>query len=264
MDWVLVDRAKGSPDVRSGILLFWCLLLAGCLPAAIKPIPIAGTLEPGIRVIQESQAWSESIKSLRMLGGLVIDSKDSRFTVRLAVVYRAPQMMRVELLPLNSTVSLGLLVSDGAAATYVDFQGQRAIKGTLKTLLSYSMLTVSANEPELLSLLSGRIFKGTLPSTGVQVYHDQRVGTYQFVSDRGIWIIDDRTNYLQKVQLRGAEGAPIQLNVHYVEGSTGRKALIGVAGRKEVLEFSLDRMKVDTEIADSLFRITIPESFTVY
>ncbi len=251
--------------MKGSVFLFFCLLFVGCVPPTIKPIPIAGTLESSVSALHEAQAWSESVRSLRLLGRLVVvDSKDGRFTIRLAVVYRAPAMMRVELLPLNSTVSLGLLVSDGDSATYVDFQGQRAVQGSLDTLLSYSLLDVSANEPELLSLLSGRIFKGALPSTGVRVYHDEKGGTYQFVSGRGTWVIDERTGYLQKAQLTGEDGGDVQLDVRFVEDATGRKALMGIAGRKESLEFSLDKMKVDTEIPDSLFRINIPDSFTVY
>jgi len=214
--------------------------------------------------IQEAQAWSASLRSLRLIGRLEVGSEDSHFTTRLAVVYRAPEMLRVELLPLNSTVSLGLLLSKGDSATYVDFQGQRAIKGSLKSLLEYSLLTVSANEPELLSLLSGRIFKGVLPLSDVQIYHDPIAGIYQFVCARGKWVVDEQTQHLKTVQLSNGDGDGVQLDVRYIEDSTGRKALMSIAGRKEVLKFTLERVKENTEIPDSLFNINIPDSFTVY
>jgi outer membrane lipoprotein-sorting protein len=240
------------------------LLFAGCTHSTIKPIPIVGILKPGASIIEEAQAWSGSLRSLRLLGRLAIDTDDGHFTSRLAVVYRAPEMLRVEVLPLNSTVSLGLLLSNGESATYVDFQGQRAIRGSLKSLLGYSLLAVSANEPELLSLLSGRIFKGALTGSGVRVYHNPVAGTYQLVSGRSTWVVNERTKFLHSAQLLSEEGGDVQLDVRYVEDATGKKALMSIAGRDERLEFSLDREKLDTEVPQSLFSINIPESFTVY
>lgn len=246
------------------LVLFFCLLFAGCTHPTIHPIPVVGTEESSDPVIHEAQAWSDSLYSLRLLGKLVVDSEDGRFTTRLAVVCRGPELLRVELLPLNSTVSLGLLLSKKGSATYIDFQGQRAIKGSLESLLGYSLLAVSANEPELLSLLSGRIFRGAVPERNVRVYHDKIAGAYQLVSGRGIWVIDERTKYLQKAQLFNGEGGDVRLDVRYVEDISGRTALMTVAGRNETLEFSVEREKVDTDVSDSLFAVNIPDYYTVY
>jgi len=246
--------------VRIGIFICLCILVVGCTPG-IKPIPISGVAELSEPVVQQ---YETEIRSIRLLSKMAVSSKQGHFTIRLAVVHKVPRKMRIELLPLNSTVSLGLLVSDRESATYVDFQAQRAIKGDLSKLLGHSFLKVAVNEAELISLLSGRLFRGALPPSGVKVYHDTKEGVYQFVSDRSIWVIDEKTKYFRRAQLAGDNKGNMQIEAQYLNDFSGHRVIISVAGSDDKLELVLDKIKIDNEIPDSLFSVKIPKSFTVY
>jgi outer membrane lipoprotein-sorting protein len=249
--------------IRALLIVVVVLLGASCTTLKM-PIKPTGKSVAGSDLINNSVHWSDTIQTLRLIGNVNFQDDSSRFTMRLAIVQKKPDLLRVEFLPLNSPVSLALLIAKGEQATYVDATESRAFNGKLQELLSYSFLRARLSQSELLSILSGQLFRESLnPET--QVFADEATQTFQLLSPKRRWVLNANTFKITHVQLLDEQGKGVELEVSYSTSQDGAMVVvIDLIRAGERLEFKLEKIKENTDISDSLFDIRIPSSYKIY
>jgi hypothetical protein len=210
------------------------------------------SLERGHEVV--SKLNTERLSSVRRLFQATFSTDSEQYTLRLAFVFSEPNSLRIELLPLNSSVSLNLITSVNGRATYIDWSEKLVVRGTLSDLLELSFLESPLSDAQIRSVL-GSILVSAAIDTKMEIY--QVPSGYIFASPRAYYVTDSDFR-IKEFEIGGSDGSVLvrgaqlgdDLHIELVEGGHD-------------LTLRLLKEKLSEPVSERLFSPVSPAGFSV-
>ena len=234
-------------------LLALCLVLQACTGTKIKgPEPSWEPLsfQESSEILQQADTGAVT---LRRLFRATFSDEEGKYTLRLAYVYASPDKVRLELLPLNASLSLKLITSMQGDAVYIDWPEKFAATGKLSDLLELSFLGSALSEEQIFSVLGTRLTKNALPE-GVKIF--QVNGGYVFAAPQAYYETD-QSFVLREFEIGNESGERL------LRGNVlGDGIHLELVEGEQKLWLQLVKEKRNREIPNKLFQPSVPRSFT--
>lgn len=259
--------ATTPSTTRRSMLLFIISLFVACSTATFKK-PMLGSYE----IISDQK--TELLKNLtdfsnnspfsfKISSDSTIKSTDGKFIFRHAFLFEKPDKLRIEAFPLNTGISLSLLVSKDGNAKYIDSEEGIIHEGSAREDFFGRYLKVPLSERDLRYLLIGRIpfeflesGKLKIYSEGNNAFYDIVYGDFQFY-----WKVDKKTLVTQEFQVWDIfNGKQILKTSYYEFADVDRFKLpnqlsIEAPSQDLMLDLRYKKIVTNTDINDALFVI---------
>jgi hypothetical protein len=208
------------------------------------------------------QPRPQSVRSL--LNATILHNGD-RIGVRYAVLFRAPDDVRIDMLPEQGAYTLGMLVTHRGETVLLDTQERRfSVARNDRELFERFLGIAGVSGSLVVGLVSGAVPAlecGTVSVFGGEgseriALLDRSAGT--------VWEVDAISSQLRGVTVlqRGAERMVLRADRFPAEGQQpGRLVLDIFSPARARVEMTIERLTVDAQLPDSLFEVPIPQSY---
>jgi len=272
-------RSRGYQSTAFSVAIFLIVFatLSGCFnipPPSIVvsgvPLSSDGVKELCIRINQRAG----EIENLRALYNVNLVHALGKDYFRYAVVAKAPDALRVDLLPTQGAFSLGIFSANASGAQMIDIPNKQVVISTNPDQMIQKLFgDLSVGKDDVMALLTGRVPSSTCSLESPPVVNfDPTLGRYFLESYRGIgkikeiWEINSQSALLEGLLVydRSGDNAGVEGRVDNL-GEMDLPQHIGVVEFGTGAKADLDRKqaKVNTELKEALFDIQIPEGFEV-
>ena len=250
-------------------------LLSGCVAARFS-LPLSDSLSllppselSNIRA-QLLNRWRE-VDQVRVLMRGHLALSDDRQSLKAALVWSAPDRLRLETFPAIGAYSLSLIAAKGAQATFIDFPSKSALLGDDQETIG-EILGVKVPRQELVGMLLGRVPESALNRNDLEGYRDSSNGQFVLLwNGRTRWA---RINPLTGLVAELAYGDSIDGALVLAVTNKSIFEAKGVSFPGEVdlrapardfgLKLTTAAANFASSLPDSLFSVTIPADFTVH
>jgi len=260
-----LKRVWGTP-------LSFAFLLSGCFhPPLFKPQGIPIQPAESASLCQKIQERQEGIQTVRMLANVVIKQGDDVDRVRYVIVYRAPNSLHLEVLPVQGAYALALVVQNGESVTALDTVNTRVWHGSdLGQVLGQVMPALPIGFNEIVALIKGSLPNGAcrLDNRMIQFYQDQNTFSVLLPRAGSLWQLrrSDLLLTAFNVSDKYSENVVMEGEIKAFS-ETGGFLLPGEVHLTSPLvsteaDLTVTRVRVNEELGDQLFTVQVPGDYT--
>ena len=259
--------------LRAVFLALICSI-AGCSTARFSSPLESSSTRLSLNELSDLRArllvrWHE-IDQVRVLMRGQLISSDERQSLKAALVWSAPDRLRLETFPAVGAYSLTLLVADGMQARFLDYRSKNALIGDDQKTIG-EILGVEVRREELVGALLGRVSESVLSSSDLVAYRESASQQIVLLWDGNKrWTrIDPNSGLVIELAygdaVDGALVLSVENNSSFETNGVHFPAEVSLRARERefTLELSIATAKFSNSLSDQLFRIEIPADFEV-
>lgn len=246
-----------------------CVVIVSALAGCFRPSfePSGASVEPGLarQACERINSSRKPVDSLRVLADATISSKEERASFRYVVLSKEPSSFRVDVLPVNGALTLGLLVAHGGKAVWLDAQEKTYAESDDERALVAEYLGLNGVSREIaVALLTGVV--PALSCSEVRLYQLPG-GDRLFVDDKTktAWRVRGSTHDLVSAQILDDSGDGVMVEGTFTDQdggpSKGVTLEIFSPGRARV-DLSLARVVYNPPLGDQLFEVRPPKDYS--
>jgi len=199
---------------------------------------------------------------MRALIGATLKHGDDALSFRYALASVGSEKMRIDVLPLEGAMTLGLLVIRDGNATLLDTQRREAtVESDPDALLEELIGLRGLTTQNVVGLVSARM--PTLRCESVAVYptpNDQLIVVEK--NSHSAWYVDARTRRVSRLQVLDEDDAEVLLEA-LISPRLDAIDLKVYSPLSAEGELTIERLVEDPVISDSVFNVSVPASYTV-
>lgn len=258
------------------LLLVLCLSMGGCTATGIHVKPVLTGDPVQNRQFQRINntliARRKQINSYRGLSRSLFIEDDVRSLARHAIVYKAPDSVRIELLAPGAAYAVQVLaVSAGKGAAY-DASSQEAFVGSIDSAVMQRLLGMSLAPEELVQYLFGRLPDSFTAAAGLKARCLMKEFSCQLYQE-GFALyaeLNGASGQLQKVILRDSGGGRVKLVFEYSEHvSLGaldypRRVRVKIIDADAEISLRFTVAKFNVPANEDLFSIAVPDGYKIH
>ena len=204
-------------------------------------------------------------ESLRVLVDATISSGSERASFRYVILSREPSSFRVDVLPINGALTLGLLVAHDGRAVWLNAQEKTYSeeKDEKKLVAEYLGLRGVSRETAV-ALMTGMVPKLSCPD--VRVYQ-LAGGDKLFVDDSShvAWRVKGASPEVVSVQILDDSGSAVEVEgeISPAVGGTSRMVTLDVfSPARARVDMSLTKVVYNPTLNDQLFEVRPPRDYS--
>lgn len=257
---------KISPLSASRQIAFFCvvLLLCGCFTPRFSPIGDPRGVEEASQICADIMTQRKESASLRVLADATLRRGSEAVSFRYAIVLKAPDSFRVDILPPTGAFTLGLFVFHNGKAVWLDSHEKTFSEAEGESDLFERFIGLPGiSRPVVEGLLYGTV--PSLECSKVRVYlqDDGDVLLLDSASHVG-WRVMQKTPRVREVfVLNKAEGrTALKGRVEYSTGMRPERLELEVFDPVEARgELYLTKFVENPQLSDRLFEVTPPTNY---
>ncbi len=247
------------------VLLVPALFMSGCFAPRFKPPGDSIPAVDASRVCSEAQSHHAPVASMRALVDATVSRSDESVSFRYVIVGRGKDRFRIDMLPLEGAFTLGILVVRDGQTLLLDAQEKTFSKASKEAELLETFLGLEGITREVIVGL----VTGVLPSidcSSMRAYRG-RDGTLSMVdrSSQVVWHVNPHTFAVNGLEILDRDGRRVQVSGERTAAPrTGLSAVyLSIFKPLEArVEMLVTKLSIDPPLADSLFAVAVPPSYT--
>lgn len=240
-------------------------LLTGCFRPSFEPS--GASVDPRLarEACEQVNSTRKPLNSLRVLADATISAKAERASFRYVVLSKEPSSFRVDVLPVNGALTLGLLVSHGGKAVWLDAQEKTYAESDNERALVSEYLGLSGvSRGTAVGLLTGTL--PALSCSEVRLYQLPD-GDRLFVDDsaKAAWRVRGSTNELVSLQILDDSGDGVVVEGTFPERESGSANVVTLqvfSPARARVDLSLAKVVYNPPLGDQLFEVRPPRDYT--
>ncbi len=240
-------------------------LLTGCFRPSFEPAGISADSDAARQACEEVNMQQKPIASLRVLADATVSSDSERATFRYVVLSKEPSSFRVDVLPVNGALTLGLLVAHQGKAVWLDAQEKTYAESEDEGALVAEYLGLKGvSRKTAVALLTGTL--PTISCSSVRLYQLPD-GDRLFVDDkaRAAWRVKGNSSSLVSLQVLDESGDGVVMEATFAGGQNGSGNSVTLevfSPARARVDLALARVVYDPPLADQLFDVRPPRDYT--
>lgn len=248
-----------------GACVLGVMSLTGCFRPSFEPSGASVNTSIAREACEEANSKRKNIDSLRVLADATISSRSERASFRYVVLSKEPSSFRVDVLPINGAITLGLLVAHDGKAVWLDAQEKTyAESSDERALISDYLGLNGVSRTVAVALLTGTI--PALSCSAVRLYQLPD-GDRLFVDDSNkvAWRVKGSSNQLVSFQVldESGEGVVIEGTVsEQPAGSASGVTLEVFSPARARVDLSLARVVYNPPLSNRLFEVRPPRDYS--
>lgn len=240
-------------------------LLAGCFRPSFEPVGTSVESDAARHACEEVNSKQKPITSLRVLADATVSSDSERATFRYVVLSKEPSSFRVDVLPVNGALTLGLLVAHQGKAVWLDTQEKTYAESADEGSLVAEYLGLKGvSRKTAVALLTGTL--PPLSCSSVRLYQLPD-GDRLFVDDkaRAAWRVKGNSSSPVSLQVLDESGDGVVMEATFGAGQDGSGnsgvTLEVFSPARARVELALARVVYDPPLGDQLFEVRPPRDY---
>jgi hypothetical protein len=253
-----MSRSTRRKILQLGLALF---VSTGCTTRRATLPVLSEQEQAAFLLLQQNRI--NSFQSARIL--LQPEGETAR-PLRMAIAFKAPSSLRIDLLPLQGAFALGVFVAEGVEYRLVDMQEKEFRKGPLSRTALASVFGVEINPWDLAPILVGRIPGRFFQNEGDLIL--ERLSESQIMirsnNTRDRFEIDAASGEVTRAVLGSASSDELDIRRIRSEALDGQLTItVRAPVYDRMTSFSVMQLRLNQEIPDALFRLVQPSEFRV-
>lgn len=240
------------------------LLSSGCFAPRFNPPGELLASGEGATVCGDLVKRSRTVNSLSALVEATVSRSGEAASLRYVVLSRSPDRLRIDMLPIEGALTLGILTAREGRAVLLDAQER-----------SYS---IASHEQELLESFFGLkgitreviigLLSGVLPQTdcsSVQVYRSTEKSVALLdTRSHVVWDVDKESLKVLGCTILDSDESRIQISGERLDGQTNGRTAVMLQIYKPLeaqVKMLVGKMAINPALADERFDVAIPPSY---
>ena len=240
-------------------------LFTGCFRPTFEPSGTSVDSSLARQACEEANSKRKIVNSLRVLADATVSSRSERASFRYVVLSKEPSSFRVDVLPVNGALTLGLLVAHDGKAVWLDAQEKTyAESDDEKALLAEYLGLSGVSRKVAVALLTGTI--PALSCSAVRLYQLPE-GDRLFVDDTNkvAWRVRGSSNDLVALQVldESGDGVVIEGSFTAKQSDSPNGVILEVfSPTRARVDLSLARVVYNPPLGDQLFEVRPPRDYS--
>lgn len=240
-------------------------LLSGCFRPSFEPSGVVVDADASRQACEDINASQKRVTSLRVLADATVFSDSERATFRYVILSKEPSSFRVDVLPVNGALTLGLLVAHQGKAVWLDAQEKTFAESADEGELVAEYLGLKGvSRKTVVALLTGTL--PPLSCANVRLYQLPS-GDRLFVDDqaKAAWRVKETSATPLSLQVLDDSGDGVVMEATFAGGrdsSENGVTLEVFSPARARVDLDLARVVYDPPLSDQLFQIKPPRDYT--
>ncbi len=255
-----------SSKISSSLLLALVFLLSGCLAPRFRPSGEAVSGAEAGYVCRDILARHAQVSSMRALVDATVSRSSESASFRYVILSRGADQFRIDMLPQEGAFTLGILVVRDGRTVLLDAQEKTYSTASQEAELLEAFLGLEGiTHRTIVGLVTGVV--PSIDCSLAQTYRgsDGSVSIVD-VSSRVVWHVNPQTSRVTGLQILDRSGYRVQISGEReapVEPSGLTTIRLSIFKPLEAqAEMLVKKLSIDPPLAESLFTVAIPPSYS--